>query len=179
MSVPKARRAGGKSELGSRPPPLPSQFRQFGSRVRSRSKFANRHSFALGAALPPAHGGGHLRNWKSSQRVRWVLLSHRRHCPTSSQTPAPGAPGLCARSRVAASCSPGPGAASPETPGISAVYSAAQPGHLRSSHCVLTFSSSGQLQATEAGGTDAVRSQQRDPGPVVPLRQPCQTRASP
>lgn len=33
-------------------------------------KFANRPAFALGAALPWAHGGGHLGNWKDSQRAR-------------------------------------------------------------------------------------------------------------
>lgn len=49
MPVSKTRRAGGgKSELGSRPPPPPlPQSQQFGSRALSRSKFANRHSFAL------------------------------------------------------------------------------------------------------------------------------------
>lgn len=52
--------------------------------------------FALRAALPPAHGGGHLRNWKGGQRTSRVPLSHRRHCPISSQAPAPGALRLCA-----------------------------------------------------------------------------------
>lgn len=97
--VPKTLGAGGreKSELGSRPPPPPPRFRQFGSWARSGSKFANRHSFALGAVLPSARGGGHLRNWKGGQRARRVPLSHRRHCPISSQTPAHGAPRLRAR----------------------------------------------------------------------------------
>lgn len=66
-------------------------------------KFANCPAFALGAALPPARGGGHLGNWKDSQRARWVPLSHRRYCPTSSQTPALGAPRLWARLRVTTS----------------------------------------------------------------------------
>lgn len=122
LSLKPVGRAGGKSELGSRPSPPPPQFWQFGSRARSRSKFTIRHSFALGAALPPARGGGHLRNWKGGLRARRVPLSHRRHCPTSSQTPAPRAPSLRARPRVAASSSRCPRAAPPEPPETSAVF---------------------------------------------------------
>lgn len=56
-SLRPVRRACGKSELGSWPPPLPSQFRQFGSRARSPSKFANRHSFRpQGCAASGARG---------------------------------------------------------------------------------------------------------------------------
>lgn len=173
MPIPKARRrAGGKSELGSRPPPPPPQFRQFGSRARSCSKFANRHSFALGAALPPAHGGGYLRNWKGGQRARRVPLSHRRHCPTSSRTPAPGAPRLRARPRVPASLSPGPGAAPPELRETSVVFFGGTTPSMWSSHGILIFSSSGSpsvpwrsasSKSRGLRGTNGDESQQRDP----------------